>query len=181
MLQKFNEEILPGVTKRYRGSSIFGSDARAAYGKATSDLGSSLTGAKSKLLFDSREAAKNRKLQAAGMIPGLDRNKMQALLDVFAAQGMLQGQAQGGLDREYAEFVRGLNREDINIDQQLRALGLSTTNTVVTPGQPGFITNAGAGVGSAFTQAALQRWLSGGGTGSTGSGTGSGTGPTYGW
>lgn len=174
-LKTFNEQTLPGVSKRFKGNSIFGSDAREAERRATMDLGDSLTSSRAKFSFDATESAKDRALRAAlggtGLLQQGGRNNVQSMLDLFGAHGMIAGQEQGGLDRGYQEFVRQRGENNTNIQHILQAIGMGTQNTVVNPGQPGFLTSAAPGIGNAYTQWMLSR-MGKGGSGTTPAGGG---------
>lgn len=154
-IKSFQERILPSITGRFAGNAAFGSDRIAAEGKAAGDLTSSLAGARSKMAFDSQEAAKTRRLTAAGMVPGVNKTFSDMLTQLFTAQSVPQSIQQTALDKQYQEFQRQQAGGQTNINQILAALGLQPLNTVVTPGQPGFLT----GMAPGFGQALANRWL----------------------
>lgn len=152
---RFKNDILPSITARFKGNAAYGDDRLKAELGGAEDLMRTLTGKRSELTFNAKEAAKNRALQAAGMVPGMDQSRMDMLFKLFGAQSGAQSIEQQALDRQYAEFIRQQKGEETNISQILAALGLQPLNTVVTPGQPGFLTSAAPGIGNAATQYAL--------------------------
>lgn len=169
--KEFNDVTSPGISKKFGGSSIFGSDAREADTKARSNLMSTLVGAKSKLKFDTMESAKNRALQKNAL--GVDLTKAGIGADseigkllgaIFGGQGVIHDTNMGANDRTYAEFVRQQGQGQTNISNILAALGLNPNNTVVTPGTPGLVTSAAPGIGQGVTQAMMNRWLSSSGS-----------------
>jgi hypothetical protein len=157
-MQSFQKELLPMITSRFKGNAAYGSDRTMAESNALGTLGTGLAASRSKMAFDTSEAAKSRALQAAGMVPGMDASMADILFKIFGAQSGMQGVEQAGLDRNYAEFLRRQKGEETNINQILAALGLNTVNTVVTPGQPGAFTAAAGGFGNAAGQY-LGKWL----------------------
>lgn len=173
LVQDFNENVIPGISKKFGGSSIFGTDARNADTKARSNLMSSLVGAKSKMQFDTTEAAKNRALQKNALGVDLTKAGLGADSEIGKMLSMIFGGQSAVHDTNYAEFTRQQGQGQQNIQNILAALGLQPNNTVVTPGSQGFLTAAAPGIGQALTQSAMNRWLgtgSGGGTGYTGAG-----------
>lgn len=154
--KRFMDEILPAITSRFRGNAAYGKDRTTAELKGASDLAGTLAGKRSEMVYNAREAAKNRSLTAASLVPGFDASKADLLYKLFGAQSGAQGLDQAALDRQYSEFVRGQKGEETNINQILAALGLNTVNTVVTPGQTGFLTAAAPGIGNAATQYAMR-------------------------
>lgn len=157
--RSFELNTMPDIGRRFKGNAIFGDDARLAERNAANDLERNLAGSRSQMVYAAQQAAKDRALKAAGMLPGMDQASVDILGKLFAAQLLPQQTQQSALDRLYQEFVRGQTGEQTNVSQILAALGLQPLNTVVTPGQPGFGTAAAPGIGSAFTQYALNRWL----------------------
>lgn len=171
LMKQFKEEIIPETTRRFGGMKAYGSDRQAMEGRDVNNLAGQLASSKSKLLFDATEARKNRALQATGMMPGLDMNNMSFIRDLLSGHMAGAGLEQGGIDRRYADLVRGDDAENTRIQQLLAALGMSTSNTVVRPGTPSFLNSAAPGAGNALTQWLLRNY---GTTGSGGGGSGGG-------
>lgn len=131
-LKDFREKILPDVTRRFRGSAGFGSDRMAADRQATDDLTGSLAGQRAKLAYESRESAANRRLQAAGMVPGLQGGETSALVAALNAGGVAQGTEQNRLTANYQEFQRQNAGESQRIQEILAALGVRPFENITT-------------------------------------------------
>ena len=71
-VRDFRENIQPGISRQFGGSSFFGSERAKADRDASDDLISSLTQSRSKLAFDERTAASDRLMKAIGLAPQLD-------------------------------------------------------------------------------------------------------------
>lgn len=155
-IKDFNEQILPGITRRFGGSGAFGSDRMLQESRAARDLGDTLTKARTNLAFQSKEAANNRRLQAAGLAPSVSGAPIQQLLQTLSAGGVPRGVDMSNIAAQYQEFVRQQQSKKDRTAAILAALGLKPfeNQTVVTPGQPGllqgFAQGAGAGVAKMF-------------------------------
>lgn len=110
-------------------------------------------------IYDTAGRGADAAIRGQQALSGIDDQRLKAILALFGAGTTMQGQDQLGLDRQYARFRDTVGDNNTNIQQILQAIGLGTQNTVVNPGQPSFLTSAAPGIGQAFTQAALQRWL----------------------
>lgn len=141
LLQVFNEEILPGVSKRFAASDPYGTDAVKGVTKATSNLTGQLASGLASTALSADESAKNRGIQAAqllGMLPGQEATSLQGLQELAQVP---RGVEQAGLTAKYGEFNRQQDQKQQLLDTVLKALGLNTNETITknTPAQPGLV------------------------------------------
>lgn len=79
LLQNFQEDILPGISRQY-ASNFFSSDRQNADARAQEELLRQLTQARSGFSFNARENDLNRNIQAAQSIPQLQLAQQQGSL-----------------------------------------------------------------------------------------------------
>ncbi|KKK59222.1 hypothetical protein LCGC14_3036540, partial [marine sediment metagenome] len=133
LLQLFNEEIIPGIGRRFSGGNFFGSERLGAEGEARGDLLSELTRSRSQLAFEDRRAGTEE------IFGALDRT-------ASPVAGILASLAAGDTSR-LVELQR-LARTDQRVAQLLEAIGLSTKDTVATAGQGGILGDLLGGAGA---------------------------------
>lgn len=130
LLDQFNREILPSISRNFGGNDFFSSERQNTEGLARQDLLKTLTSAKSSVALDAYNQSRNRALQAAGLLPqyeGVELARNQSLMDILKAQGLPREIEQSGLDKKYSEFTR----QQTQIEELLKLLGLlSTTGTI---------------------------------------------------
>ena len=150
----FERNVLPGLIEDYAGFSTARANAAA---NARTDLGDQLLMQRYQALQDT----KNRALQAYSQVPTVQ--------NYLAAPRVFQ---QAGLDRKYAEYIRGNEQKMANIDNALKFLGISTGT--YTPGDQKGSERIMAllGMGGTLGAAGILAGA-GGGAGGTGAGFGS--------
>lgn len=142
MLESFQREILPQISRSFGGADFFSTERQASEGLAREDLLESLTAQKSAVELDQFNKSRERALQAAGLAPGLtqaENQRSQTQMDILKAAGIEREVEQAGLDRNYAEFARQ-QEEQKHIDEQMRQLTLTPTIENLAMEDPG---NAG--------------------------------------
>lgn len=123
LLEDFQDEILPGISRSYAQSGFFGSDRERTDRMAQEELLQQLVGARSKFAYESQNSQLNRLIQAAGLGAGIDST------------------AVGTYGRIGEAAAAPKNRR---ISQILAALGLQPTENiafgdVVDPGSEGIL------------------------------------------
>lgn len=118
LLQEFEEDVMPRISRQFGASGFFGSDRRAADRGARDDLLSALVRGKSQ----TRLGARQQELQAAGIIPGFETARGQVGLS----------SAQAGLDERRKRLA-----------QILGSLGIKPIENIatVTPGSEGALSS----------------------------------------
>lgn len=149
-LRSFEEEVLPGIGRRFTGANFFGSERARADDYARGRLIDSLAGERARLGFQSRESAKNRSLSALGIVPEYENAPIRNLTSLLEA-------GQGVSDRSYQRF---LDQEEIRrgrIQELLNALNVRGRENIVrsTPGTTGLVSSflqggGGQAIGAAF-------------------------------
>lgn len=159
-LDDFQRSVLPSISRDFGGGSFFSTERQNTEGLARKDLLNSLTAERSRVNLDQFNAARDRALTAAGIVPGLtgaENERTQTQIDILKAAGIEREVGQDALDRQYAEFVRQ-QEERAHLEDSLRQASLTPTieNIGMTdPGNAGLIntllgalaSGAGAGLG----------------------------------
>mgnify|MGYP000441426222 CR=1 FL=1 len=139
MLESFQREILPQISRNFGGADFFSTERQASEGLAREDLLESLTAQRTSVELDQFNRSRDRALQAAGLAPGLtqaENQRTQSQIDILKAAGIEREVEQAGLDRNYADFVRQRNEQQ-HIDEQLRQLTLTPTIENLAMEDPG--------------------------------------------
>lgn len=137
LLEEFEEDILPRISRRFGASGMFGSERKAADVGAREDLLKSLVRGRS----EARLGARQQELQAAGLIPGFET-----------------GRGQIGL----AAAEIGLGERRKRLAQVLSALGIKSFENIatVTGGSEGllggFLSSMGGPIGGALASKFLK-------------------------
>lgn len=159
LMEQFQEDILPQISRRAAGSgNFYGSDRAKADSEATEDLLSTLGRERSRMAFDARESAQNRGLQASQFTSqvesqtemqnadrqiqaamgeaGIDQDRasleLQTIAQNLSAQGIPREQRNQELAKQYADFLRQEGARDTHIAQILSALGLQAQENIIT-------------------------------------------------
>lgn len=138
-LQGFEKEVMPRISRSFGGADFFSTERQQAEGLAREDLLESLTAQRTAVELDQFNQSRNRALQAAGLAPQLtqaENQRSQTQIDILRAAGIEREVAQGGLDRNYAEFVRQQEQQRQN-DDALRQLTLTPTIENLGMSDPG--------------------------------------------
>lgn len=158
LIEQFNEEILPGISRR-NASGFFGSERIRADERAAEDLSEALAGTRGELAFTSRENQLNRVLEALGLAPGIAGLGGQLAGEEL---GLLErGLAAGSVPREvetsqlvslYEEFLRGQKFDERLINQMIGFGTAPTTENIgiALGGSEGLIGPALTAIGGAF-------------------------------
>lgn len=141
LMRDFSENILPELTRRFRGSAGFGSDRMQAEQQATQRFGETLAGARSELAYKSGSDAANRLLEAIKLAPGFNNADVDAIIKMQGAAALPREIEQARKSAGYAEFLRQQDQKKTRTDQILAALGLKTTENIPlrTEGTPGWL------------------------------------------
>lgn len=157
LIKDFTRTVVPELSRRYSGSSVFSTDRRAAEADASGRLAEQLAGARSSGFFNYLNDARTRALSAAGMSGAVEGAPIDQLTSLLSAGGVPTALKQQNLQALYAEFLRQNQAKQSGLQNVMALLGIKPFENVVTqtPGTPGFLTAAAPGAGAAFTKWAL--------------------------
>lgn len=155
-MQNFSQNIMPELTRRFKGNAGYGSDRIMQEGIAA---GNTATGVASAMSEASRQALSEQqrnKLAAAQGLTGTRSAQLTDLLGIQQGGANARAQDQLSVTANYQEFQRQQAEKNQRIQQLLAALGIKGVEnvTTVTPGQPGFLQGISSGIGSGLGQAA---------------------------
>jgi hypothetical protein len=127
MMEMFQEDIMPGISRKYAPSGFYGSQRLNADQRAQEELLQALTQSRTQMAFNARESDLTRQLQAAQLAMGQQGQDAQTMLQLLGGSAQL---ASGTMTPEEAMQRR---------QQQmlLQALGLQSTENVVLAPQGG--------------------------------------------
>lgn len=128
-VKQFNEEILP-TTRNEFVDQYFSGERRAAENKATDTLEKNLLQSRSKLAFDTREADRNAKLQALGLVDKVGGAEADDINSVLQGVGTGDTLEQGRLDKDYQKFLDETSAKDDRLKNILDYLGIQTTENI---------------------------------------------------
>jgi len=144
LLERFQEEILPQISRGFGGSDFFSTERQGAEGQARGELLESLASGKERVSLDAFNQSRDRALQAAGQIPGLEGAqdaRTRSMIDILDAAGLPRELAQADLDRKYQDFLRMI-MQDKDMMELFSRLVLTPTKDnigVSVGGQQGII------------------------------------------
>lgn len=120
LTKTFQEEIIPGISRRAAGTgNLFSSDRAKTEDRALGELSDALASAGADLTFRSEESARNRALQAAGLISDVEGGATDRLLRAAGMEGELANADVGslleslGLSADLATTGAGIESQDI--------------------------------------------------------------------
>jgi len=132
LLETFNEDVLPTLSRTFGPTDFFGSDRFGANVDATENLTDALTRERARTGFETRESALDRSLQAADISRLLPGGEVNALQGTQTLSQIPRGLEQAGLDVEFEEFLRTqVAEKDKRIQQILATLGLGAKENIV--------------------------------------------------
>ncbi len=162
LLKSFEEEVVPRL-QATQARNFFSTGAQRAQDRGQEQLLDTLGRERSGLAFATREADRNRRLQALGLvdtITGLPINQAAQLLAIGEIPRQIE---QAGLSAEYAEFIRQQQQRSERVQQLLQAIGLPVLENIatVTEGSTGLVPSflAGGGIGDIASIMALSKSL----------------------
>lgn len=121
LLDIFNEEVLPGVDRRFAGGGFYGSDRNKSIEESTEDVMRTLTAERGRMI----DRSKDRQLEAAGLAGDFGR--------FFTDVGSLdRSRQEGNMVRNYNEFIRQRNARSDQIANLLAAIGVGATENIAT-------------------------------------------------
>jgi len=127
-MQVFQQQIMPDISRRFKGQAGFGSDRMladaTAAGNATTGIAQAMGAASQQSLQDQQR----NKIAAALGLPGVNTAQTQNLLALQSGGNIAQGIQQSALDRLYGRFQDTQARRQKQIEDLLAALGIKTTN-----------------------------------------------------
>lgn len=131
LMERFEEDIIPGIGRRFGGAGFFSSERRAAEQDAMGELAQELTAGRSRSAIEAPLSA----VSSLGDVFGVQKG-----LDDFALEA-------SGFDRQVREQQRQRRIQEI-----LQALGIPAFEniTTVTPGQEGILGPAAKGFAAGF-------------------------------
>lgn len=158
LLKSFEEEVVPRL-QATQARNFFSTGRERAQDRGQEQLLNTLGRERSSLAFQTREADRNRRLQALGLvdsITGLPINQAAQLLAVGEIPRSIE---QAGLSAEYAEFIRQQQQRSERVQQLLQAIGLPAFENIaqVTGGSSGLLQGflQGGGIGDIATLMSL--------------------------
>jgi len=156
----FNETLLPGITGRFAGSNLFGSDRREAEQRGARDLGETVSKTSADIRLQSEQQNVQNILAALGLAPAITGARTGELSALLAAGGIPRGVDQAKLAADYEEFLRRQKSKKAAFDQAIAALGLKGVENITTvPGGGGsFLGEVATGAGKALGTGVSQ-WL----------------------
>lgn len=132
LLQSFQRDVLPGITRSFGGSKFFTSDRERAEGRAERSLFDTLTRERGRFAGEARREDIQAKMGGLGALESVDSTKR--LLELFSGIS----EAGGGVRRAEIERAGG---ESIATRDLLGAIGTDVFENVVTqtPGTSGLL------------------------------------------
>ena len=156
-MQGVRDQILggaiPAAVAQFSGSGMPNSSV------AMDQVGSAATAALAPFEYDAFNQQQNRALQAAGMMPGLERAQYMPAEMLMGVGGMQDANRQAQIDAEMARYYETQNQPAANYQGYLQAMmglgGMGGTQTATAPGVGTGARVAGAGLGGLGTYGAL--------------------------
>lgn len=152
LMKQFNQQTAPALQASLGRSAggYGGTDRDRLTGMASDNLVSTLGRERERFAFDTEQARRQQVLGGAQLLGGLQTAGISELTNVLGAAGLPRTIQQGGMDRQYAEFVRQQQAEQARLNAMLGFLGIPTqqVDTVVGQGSPGLLGGMAPGLGS---------------------------------
>lgn len=155
LLEQFSQEILPQISRQFSGADFFSSERQGAEATAREDLLQTLTGSREKVALDAFNQSRDRALQAAGQVPGLEGAqdaRTQSMIDILEAAGLPREIAQKDLDAQYQDFLRQItqNQDAMKLLAQLVLSPTMENIGIGTGGQKGELANVIKAIAAAY-------------------------------
>ncbi len=152
LLEQFQEDILPGISRRFSGNSFFDTERASADQRASEELIDSLTRARTETAFNERARDIQSQIAGFGQLPNVLGAVPGATGQAGAASQVLRTPS-GELQFEQQDFQNQQDQIAQRINQILGALGVNTIENIafaptVSGGQDSSFGDILSGVGS---------------------------------
>ena len=121
-LEDFNRDVLP-TTRNEFVDQYFSGERRQAELDASQNFGKEMLASRSDIAFKTREADRNAKLQALGLVDEISGADINNMNNILAGAGQADTMQQGRLDKEYQKFLDEQGAADSRVNQILQYLG----------------------------------------------------------
>lgn len=128
-LEDFNRDVLP-TTRNEFVDQYFSGERRQAELDASRNFGKEMLASRSDIAFKTREADRNAKLQALGLIDDVSGVDINNLNNILAGAGAGDELQQGRLDKEYQKFLDEQGASNERVNQVLQYLGTPMVENV---------------------------------------------------